>query len=88
MVDGSQSTQVHCDNCGWVGHPRERCFDLYPELILGHGGGRGRAAQKGHGGKGGRGGGGGQSTPAIGAALVATPPFTIKVAMAARIEQL
>ncbi len=88
MANGFQLAQVQCDNFGRVSHPRERCFDLYPELRSGRDGGRGRAAQKGHGGKGGRGGGGGQSTPAIGAALVATPPFTIKVAMAARIEQL
>ncbi len=32
MTDGSQSAQVQCDNCGWVDHLRERCFDFYPEL--------------------------------------------------------
>jgi hypothetical protein len=25
-----RSAQVQCDNYGWVGHPHERCFDLYP----------------------------------------------------------
>ncbi|CAK9876060.1 unnamed protein product [Sphagnum jensenii] len=43
LVDGSQLTQVQCDNCGRVGHPRECCFDLYPELRSGRGGGRGGA---------------------------------------------
>jgi hypothetical protein len=42
LADASQSAQVQCDNCGRVGHLRECCFDLYPELRLGHGGGHGR----------------------------------------------
>jgi hypothetical protein len=41
LADGFQSTQVQCDNCGQVGHPCERCFDLYPELKSGRGGMRG-----------------------------------------------
>ncbi len=85
LANGSQSTQVQCDNCGWVSHPRERCFDLYLELRSGHGGGCGGAAQRGHGGKGGRGGGGGRSKPTIGASPTATPPPMTK---AAKIEQL
>jgi len=85
LADGFQSAQVQCDNYGQVGHPRERCFDLYPELRSGCGGGHGGAAQRGCGG---RGGGGGRSTPMVKASPVITPPPTIKVAMAARIEQL
>ncbi len=49
------------------------------------GGGHGRTAQRGHDG---RGGGGGRGTPAVGAPPAATPPPTIKAAMATRIEQL
>ncbi len=30
LADGFQSAQVQCDNCGQVGHPCERCFNLYP----------------------------------------------------------
>ncbi len=89
MVDGSQSAQVQCDNCGLVGHPRERCFDLYLKLISSRGGGRGQTTQRGHGGRGGRGGGGGgggKGSPMVGAPPTATPPFTIEVAMVARIE--
>jgi hypothetical protein len=77
LADGSYSAQVQCDNYGQVGHPRERCFDLYPEFRSSHGGGRG-----------GRGGGGGRGTPTVGAPPAATPPPTIKATMAARIEQL
>jgi len=88
LVDGSHSAQVQCDNCGRVGHLRERCFDLYPELKSGRGGGRGGAAQRGCGGRGGRGGGGGRGTPMVRAPLVITPPPTTQAAMAARIEQL
>jgi len=88
LANGFQSAQVQCDNCGRVSHPRERYFDLYPELKSGCGGGRGGVAQRGHGGRGGRGGGGGRSTPMARAPLVITPPPTTKAAMAARIEQL
>ncbi len=80
MADGSQSAQVQCDNCGRVSHPRERCFDLYPELRSGRGGGCG--------GRGGRGGGGGKGTPTVGAPPVTTLPPTIEAAMVARIKQL
>jgi hypothetical protein len=52
------------------------CFDLYPELRLGRGGGRGRAAQRARDGRGGRGGGGGRGTLAVGAPPMATPPAT------------
>ncbi len=79
MVDGSQSAQVQSDNYGRVGHSHERCFDLYPKLISGRGGGRGGVAQRGRGGRG---------TPAVGAPPVATPPPMIEAAMVARIEQL
>jgi hypothetical protein len=79
LADGFQLAQVECDNCGRVGHLRERCFDLYPELRSCRGGGRGRAAQRGHGGKG---------TLAVGAPPAAIPPLTTEVAMATRIEQL
>jgi hypothetical protein len=41
LADGSQSAQIHYDNCGRVGHLHERCFDLYLKLISGCGGGRG-----------------------------------------------
>jgi len=78
LANGSQLAQVQCDNCGRVGHLREHCFDPYPELKSGHGGGRG--------GRSGRGGGGGRGTPTVGAPPVATPPPTIEVAMAAKIE--
>ncbi len=88
MADGSQSTHVQCDNCGWVGHSHERCFDLYLKLKSGRGGGHGRTAQRGRDNKGGRSGGGGRGTPAVGAPPVATPPPTTEAAMAARIEQL
>ncbi|CAK9271192.1 unnamed protein product [Sphagnum jensenii] len=88
LANGSQLAQVQCDNCGRVGHPHERCFDLYPELRSGRGGGRGGAAQKGRGGRGGRGGGGGRGTPMVRAPPVITPPLTTEVAMATRIEQL
>ncbi len=84
MADGSQSAQVQCDNCGRVSHPRERCFDLYPELRSGRGG----VAQRGCGGRGGRSGGGGRGTPTIRVAHVTTFPPTIEVAMAAKIKQL
>ncbi len=86
MVDGSQSTQIQCDNCGQVGHPRERCFDLYPELRSNRGGGRGGATQRGRGGKGGRGGGGGRGTPMVRAPPMITPRPTTKAAMATKIE--
>jgi hypothetical protein len=76
LVNGFQPAQVQCDNCGRVGHPCDHCFDLYPELIFGRGGGRGQVAQIGHGGKGNKSGGGGRGTPAIGAPLTATPPPT------------
>ncbi len=82
LADGFQSAQVQCDNCGQVGHPRERCFDLYPELKSGCGG----AAQKGCGGRGGRSGGGGRGTPMVRALPLITPPPTTEVAMAAKIE--
>jgi hypothetical protein len=57
LADGFQLAQVQCDNCGRVGHPRERCFNLYPKLISSCGGGCGRAAQKGRGGRSDKGGG-------------------------------
>ncbi len=85
MADGSQLAQVQCDNCGRVSHPHERCFDLYPKLRSGHGGGRGGAAQRGRGGRGGRSGGGGRGTPTVKAPPVITPPTT-EAAMATRIE--
>ncbi len=85
LADGSQSAQVQCDNYGWVGHPHECCFDLYPELRSGCDGGRGGAAQRG---RGDRGGGGGRGTPMVRAPPVITPPPTTKAAMVARIEQL
>ncbi|KAH8975228.1 hypothetical protein BDL97_01G144200 [Sphagnum fallax] len=88
LADGSQSAQVQCDNYGRVGHPRERCFDLYPELRSGRGGGRGGATQRGRGGRGGRGGGAGRGTPMVRAPPLITPPPTTEVAMAIRIEQL
>ncbi len=88
LADGFQSTQVQFDNYGWVSHPRERCFDFYPELRSSRGGGRGGTTQRGRGGRGGRGGGGGKGTPTVGAPPDATPPPTTEVAMAARIEQL
>ncbi len=88
LVDGSQPAQVQCDNCGRIGHSRERCFDLYLELRSGHGGGGGRATLRNRDGRGGRGGGGGRGTPTVGAPPVTTPPLTIEAAMAARIEQL
>jgi len=88
LANGSQSAQVQCDNCGRVGHPRECCFDLYPELRSGRGGGRGGAAQRGHGGRGGRGCGGGRGTPMVRAPPVITPPLTTEAVMAAKIEQL
>jgi len=72
LADGFQSAQVQCDNCGWVGHLCECCFDLYPELRSSRGGG--------HGGRGG--------TPTVGAPPMATPPPTTKATMAARIKQL
>ncbi len=74
LANGFKPTQVQCDNCGRVGHSRERCFDLYPKLRLSRGGGRGRVAQRGHDGRGGKGGGGGKGTPTVGAPLAATPP--------------
>ncbi len=43
LADGSKSAQVQCDNYGRVGHPYEHCFDLYPELRSGCGGGCGGA---------------------------------------------
>ncbi|KAH8952462.1 hypothetical protein BDL97_09G086500 [Sphagnum fallax] len=79
---------VQCDNYGRVGHPRERCFDLYPELRSSRGGGRGGAAQRGRGGRGGRGGGGGRGTPMVRAPPLIIPPPTIEATMATRIEQL
>jgi len=85
LANGSQSTQVQCDNYGRVGHLCEHCFDLYPELRLGRGGGRGGPAQRD---RGGRGGGGGRGTPMVRAPPVITPPPTTKATMAARIEQL
>ncbi len=85
MADGFQSAQVQCDNYGQVNHPCEHCFDLYPKLKLGCGGGRAGAAQRG---RGGRGGGGGRGTPMVRAPLVITPPPTIEAVMAAKIEQL
>ncbi len=88
MADGFQLAQVQCDNCGRVNHPRERYFDLYPELKSGRGGGRGGMAQTSPGGRGGRGGGGGRGTPTIGAPPMTTLPPMIEAAMAARIEQL
>ncbi len=88
LADGSQSAQVQCDNYGRVSHPRERCFDLYPELKSSHGGGRGGAAQRGRGGRGGRGDGGGRGTPMVRAPPLITSPPTTKAAMATRIEQL
>ncbi len=86
MANGSQSAQVQCDNCGRVGHPCERCFDLYLELRSGCGGGRGGAVQKGRGGRGGRGGGGVKGTPMVRAPPVIIPPPATEAAMAARIE--
>ncbi len=86
MVDGFQPAQVQCDNYGWVGHPCEHCFNLYPKLRSSHGGSRGGTVQKGCGGRGGRGGGGGRSTPAVGAAPTATPPPTTKATMATRLS--
>jgi len=66
-------TQVQCDNCGWVGHLRERCFNLYPELRSSRGG----MAQRGHGGRGGKGGGGRKGTAVVGAPPTSTPlPMT------------
>ncbi len=44
LANGFQPAQVQCNNCGRVGHPRERCFDLYLELKSGRGGGCGGAA--------------------------------------------
>ncbi len=85
MANGFQPAQVQCDNCDWIGHPCERCFDLYPKLKSGHGGGHGGVTQKGRGGKSG---GGGRGTPTVGAPPIATPPPMIEVAMVARIEQL
>ncbi len=85
MVDGSQPAQVQCDNRGRVGHPHECCFDLYPKLISGCGGGCGRTAQRG---RGGRNDGGGRGTPAVVAPPAATPPPTIEAVMHARIERL
>jgi hypothetical protein len=76
LANGSQSAQVQCDNCGRVGHPRERCFDLYSEL------------RSGRGGRGGRSGGGGRGTPMVKAPPLITHPLTIEAAMATRIEQL
>ncbi len=87
MVDGFQSTQVQCDNCGQVSHPRERCFDLYLELRSGRGGGHGGVAQRGRGGRSGRG-RGGRGTPMVRAPPMITPPPTTEAAMATRIEQL
>jgi len=68
LADGYLSAQVQCDNYGQVGHLHERCFDLYPQLRSGRGGGRGGVAQKGRGGISGR------STPTVGAPPMATPP--------------
>ncbi len=82
MVDGFQLAQVQCDNYGWVSHPLECCFDLYPKLKSTCDGGRGGAVQRGRGGRGGR------STPTVGAPPMATPPPTIEAAMVVRIEQL
>ncbi|CAM6073505.1 unnamed protein product [Sphagnum tenellum] len=82
LVDGSQLAQVQCDNCGGVGHPCERCFDLYLKLKSGRGGVRGGAVQRG------RGGGGGRGTPMVRVPLLITPPPTTEAAMATRIEQL
>ncbi|CAM6014680.1 unnamed protein product [Sphagnum balticum] len=81
LADGSQSAQVQCDNCGRVGHPRERCFDLCPELRSGRGG----AVQRDHGGRGSR---GGRSTPMVRTPPMITLPPMTEVVMAARIEQL
>ncbi len=78
MANGFQLAQVQCDNCGRVGHPHERCFDLYLELRSGHGGGRGGAAHKG---RGGRGGEGGRGTLTVGAPPMATPPPTTEAAV-------
>ncbi len=75
--------QVQCDNCGRVDHPRERCFNLYPELKLGCAGGCGGTAQRG---RVGRGGGGGRRTPMVRAPPMITPPPTTEAAMAARIK--
>jgi hypothetical protein len=79
--------QIQCDNCGRVGHPRECCFDLYPELRSSCG----RVAQRGRGGRdggGGRGGGVGKGTPTVGAPPMATPPPTTEATMATKIEKL
>ncbi len=81
--DGFQLAQVQCDNYGRVGHPRECCFNLYPELRLGYGGGHGGVAQRG---RGGRGGGGGRGTPTVRAPPTATPPLTTEAAMGANIK--
>lgn len=75
-----QPAQVVCDNCDWVGHPRERCFDLHLEFKYG-GRGHGWGASQSQGGWD-DGGAGATRRPVVDV----TP--TTKTAMAARIEQL
>ncbi|BBN20292.1 hypothetical protein Mp_8g17980 [Marchantia polymorpha subsp. ruderalis] len=72
-----QPAQVTCDHCHRPSHPRERCFDLHPELRSG-GRGRGGDAPRGRGGRG------------IGAIerTAASATSATESAMAARIEQL
>ncbi|BBN17747.1 hypothetical protein Mp_7g16710 [Marchantia polymorpha subsp. ruderalis] len=72
-----QSAHVTCDHCHRPGHPRERCFDLHPELRSG-GRGRGGDAPRGRGGKG---------TEAI-ERTAASATSATESAMDARIEQL
>ncbi|OAE34604.1 hypothetical protein AXG93_167s1150 [Marchantia polymorpha subsp. ruderalis] len=72
-----QSAQVMCDHCGRAGHPRDRCFDLHPELTSG-GRGRGGDAPRGRGDRG---------ASAVGRPVVSAASAT-ESAMAARIEQL
>ncbi|BBN06970.1 hypothetical protein Mp_3g25410 [Marchantia polymorpha subsp. ruderalis] len=81
-----QHAHVTCDHCHRPGHPRERCFDLHPEL---RSGGRGREgdAPRGRGGRGGRGSRGGRGTGAI-ERTAASATSATESAMAARIEQL
>ncbi|BBN01682.1 hypothetical protein Mp_2g09430 [Marchantia polymorpha subsp. ruderalis] len=72
-----QPAHVTCDHCHRPGHPRERCFDLHPELRS-VGRGRGGDAPRGRGGRG---------TGAI-ERTAASATSATESAMAARIEQL
>ncbi|CAM6111262.1 unnamed protein product [Calypogeia fissa] len=73
---GARSAPFTCGHCGWVGHGRDRCFELHPEMRLE------RPQVRPLGGRGAAGPAGGRS------ATAAAPLSTTTATMAARIEEL